>query len=155
MRVGLSADHGGFALKLQLMKNLEKAGHEVIDFGAFHMVEEDDYPDFVVPMAQAVARGEVERGLAVCGSGIGACVAANKISGVRAGVLGDSFSAHQGVEDDNINVGCLGGRVLGHELAWELTQLFINATFSGLERHQRRLAKVAALENKWDASGKL
>ena len=107
----------------------------------------DDYPDYVVPLAQSVAKKEVERGLAFCGSGVGASVAANKVPGVRAGLIHDVYSAHQGVEDDNMNMLCMGGRVIGPALAWELVQAFVAARFSGAERHQRRLAKVAALEN--------
>jgi ribose 5-phosphate isomerase B len=107
---------------------------------------DDDYPDFVVPMARAVSRGEITRGLAICGSGVGACVAANKVPGVRAALISDSFSAHQGVEDDDMNVMCLGGRVTGSALAWELVQTFMNADFKANERFTRRLAKVAALE---------
>ena len=146
MRVGIAADHGGYELKVYLTADLKAAGHEVMDFGARELVEGDDYPDFVVPLARAVASGEVARGLAVCGSGVGACVAANKVTGARAALITDSFSAHQGVEDDDMNVMCLGGRVTGHALAWDLVQTFLNARFKGSERFQRRLAKVAALE---------
>ena len=146
MRVGVAADHGGFDLKGQLVEWLKASGCEVVDFGAYELVPDDDYPDFIVPMARAVARGEVARGLAVCGSGVGACVAANKVPGVRAALITDAFSAHQGVEDDDMNVICLGGLVVGHALAWELVQTFLAARFSGAERHRRRLAKVAALE---------
>jgi len=146
MRVGLSADHGGFELKQCIAEQLRGQGHEVVDFGAHALVLSDDYPDYVVPMARAVAAGQVDRGVAVCGSGVGACVAANKVPGVRAALVSDIFSAHQGVEDDNMNVLCLGGRVVGHALAWELVRTFLAASFSGAERHLRRLAKVAALE---------
>ena len=146
MLVGIAADHGGFELKPYLTTALKAAGYEVVDFGAHELVEGDDYPDFVVPLARAVASGEVARGLAVCGSGVGACVAANKVTGARAALITDSFSAHQGVEDDDMNVMCLGGRVTGHALAWDLVQTFLNARFKGSERFQRRLAKVAALE---------
>ena len=147
MRVGLAADHGGFALKVHLSEALEQAGHEVMDFGARELAGEDDYPDYVVPLARAVARSEVERGVAICGSGVGASVAANKVAGVRAGLIHDVFSAHQGVEDDNMNVFCLGARVIGPALAWELTKTFLAAQFIGASRHKRRLAKVQALEN--------
>jgi ribose 5-phosphate isomerase B len=146
MRIGLAADHGGFELKGELIEALKTAGHEVMDFGAHELVPGDDYPDFVVPLARAVARGEVARGLAICGSGVGACVAANKIPGVRAALITDPFSAHQGVEDDDMNVMCLGGRVTGQALSWDLVQLFLNAYFKGADRFKRRLAKVAALE---------
>ena len=147
MRVGIAADHGGFDLKEQLARVLRGAGYEVVDFGAHKMSPEDDYPDFIVPLARAVARGEVERGVAVCGSGVGACVAANKIRGVRAALIADIFSAHQGVEDDDMNMICLGGRVTGYALAWDLTRTFLTARFVGAERHRRRLAKIAALES--------
>jgi ribose 5-phosphate isomerase B len=146
MRVGIAADHGGFELKEQLAASLRTSGFDVVDFGAARLSSGDDYPDFVVPLARAVARGEVERGVAVCGSGVGASIAANKVPGVRAGLIHDSFSAHQGVEDDNMNVLCLGGRVIGPLLAEELIRIFLSARFSGAERHERRLAKVAALE---------
>jgi ribose 5-phosphate isomerase B len=147
MHIGISADHGGFELKSQLTAALTAAGYEVNDFGAHEFDKEDDYPDFVVPMAIAVARKEITRGIAICGSGVGACVAANKISGVRAALITDSFSAHQGVEDDNMNVMCLGGQVTGYDLSWDLVQLFLNAHFEGAERFRRRLAKISALEN--------
>jgi ribose 5-phosphate isomerase B len=146
IRIGIAADHGGFKLKVQLIGYLKAAGYEVVDFGATELVEEDDYPDFVVPMARAVAIGEVIRGIAICGSGVGACVAANKISGVRAALITDSFSAHQGVEDDNMNVMCLGGRVIGQALSWDLIKIFLSARFKETDRFKRRLAKVAALE---------
>jgi len=146
MRVGIAADHGGFALKTEILRVLRSAGYEVVDFGAFQMDFEDDYPDFAIPLAQAVAEGKVERGIAVCGSGVGACVAANKIPGVRAGLIHESFSAHQGVEDDDMNVLCLGARVIGPALALELVDIFLAANFSGAERHQRRLAKLHAVE---------
>ena len=148
IRIGIAADHGGFELKVQLIGSLKAAGYEVVDFGAQELVEGDDYPDFVVPMARAVAIGEVIRGIAICGSGVGACIAANKVSGVRAGLITDSFSAHQGVEDDNMNVMCLGGRVIGQALAWDLVKIFLSASFKGTDRFKRRLAKVAALERK-------
>jgi ribose 5-phosphate isomerase B len=146
MLIGIAADHGGFELKVQLIADLKTAGYEVEDFGAHELVTGDDYPDFVVPLARAVAKGEITRGLAICGSGVGACVAANKVPGVRAALITDSFSAHQGVEDDDMNVMCLGGRVTGYALSWDLVQTFLNAHFKGAERFRRRLAKVAALE---------
>ena len=146
MRFGIAADHGGFYLKQELVKILEAAGHQVRDFGAHAPVEDDDYPDFVVPMARAVAEKEVARGIAVCGSGVGACIAANKIRGVRAALITESFSAHQGVEDDDMNVICLGGRVVGRSLAVELIGIFLAATYKHTERFDRRLKKVAALE---------
>jgi ribose 5-phosphate isomerase B len=151
MRVGIAADHGGFELKEQVAKVLRAAGYEVVDFGAQSLNPTDDYPDFIVPLAKALAQGGVERGVAICGSGVGACVAANKIPGVRAALVSDVFSAHQGVEDDDMNMICLGGRVTGYALAWDLIQTFLTARFIGAERHRRRLAKIAALEKegKW------
>lgn len=146
MRVGMAADHGGFELKEHLKGKLAEAGFEVVDFGAHSFVPADDYPDFVVPLARAIAKGEVDRGIAVCGSGVGAGIAANKIRGVRAGMAGDAFSAHQGVEDDDMNVLCLGERIVGRALAWDLVRTFLAARFSGEERHRRRLKKIAALE---------
>ena len=152
MRIGIAADHGGFALKLQLTAVLKTAGHDVVDFGAYELVAGDDYPDVVVPLARAVAKGEVTRGLAICGSGVGACFTANKIAGVRSALITDSFSAHQGVEDDDMNVMCLGGHVTGFALAWDLVQIFLSAQFKGDERFKRRLAKVTALENGKESS---
>ena len=146
MLIGIAADHGGFELKAQLIADLKTAGYDVADFGAHDLVTGDDYPDFVVPLSKAVAKGEVARGLAICGSGVGACVAANKVPGVRAALITDSFSAHQGVEDDDMNVMCLGGGVTGYALSWDLVQTFLNAHFKGDERFKRRLVKVAALE---------
>lgn len=148
MRLGIAADHGGFEMKERLVKALTEAGYEVVDSGAYRANPQDDYPDFVIPMARAVAKGDLERGIAICGSGVGACVAANKIPGVRAALITDAFSAHQGVEDDNLNVICLGARVVGYELAWELIRIFLTASFSGADRHRRRLAKVAGLERR-------
>jgi ribose 5-phosphate isomerase B len=146
MRIGIAADHGGFALKAQLIDGLKTAGYEVVDFGAHKLETGDDYPDFVLPLARAVAKGEITRGLAICGSGVGACVAANKVPGVRAALITDSFSAHQGVEDDDMNVMCLGGGVTGYALSWDLVRTFLSAHFKGDERFKRRLAKVAVLE---------
>jgi ribose 5-phosphate isomerase B len=148
MRIGIAADHGGFTLKEELVKALRDRGYEVVDFGANSLAPDDDYPDYVVPLSRAVAQGEVARGVAICGSGVGACVAANKVTGVRAGLIHDVYSARQGVEDDNMNVICLGGRVIGYELAWDLIQTFLAAQFRDTGRYRRRLAKVAALERK-------
>ncbi len=147
MRIGIAADHAGFFLKEDLIKDLRKGGHEVTDFGAHSLVPGDDYPDFVIPLARAVTTGAIDRGIAVCGSGVGASVAANKVKGVRAGLIHDVFSARQGVEDDNKNLICLGGRVTGYALAWDLVKNFLGATFSNADRHRRRLAKVAAMES--------
>jgi len=146
MRVGIATDHGGFSLKEDLLKQLRAAGHEVIDFGADKLRPDDDYPDFVVPLAQAVAASTVERGVAVCGSGVGASICANKIRGVRAALIHDHFSAGQGVEDDHMNIICLGGRTVGPSVAWELVQTFLAAEYSQAPRHLRRLSKVALLE---------
>ena len=145
-RIGIAADHGGFHLKDAITKVLLETGYEVVDFGNKEMMEEDDYPDYVIPLAQAVAMEEVDRGIAVCGSGVGACIAANKVKGVRACLITDTFSAHQGVEDDNMNLICLGGRITGQALAFEVIDSFLNAQFSSAERHRRRTSKVASLE---------
>jgi ribose 5-phosphate isomerase B len=147
-RIGVASDHGGHDLKVQLARRLRESGYEVTDFGDSQLMPEDDYPDFVVPLAHAVARGEMDRGIAICGSGVGACVAANKVRGVRACLIHETFSARQGVEDDDLNVICLGGRVVSPALAWELVQTFLAACFSGGERFRRRLAKVAELEHR-------
>jgi ribose 5-phosphate isomerase B len=144
----MAADHGGFELKEYLAGKLREARYEVVDFGDSQPKPDDDYPDYVVPMARAVASGEVDRGVAICGSGVGACIAANKVPGVRACLIHESFSARQGVEDDNMNTICLGGRVVGNALAWELVEVFLQARFSGAVRHRRRLAKVARLESR-------
>jgi ribose 5-phosphate isomerase B len=145
--IGIAADHGGYELKEFLTRRLCGTDHTVIDFGDTRREASDDYPDFVVPLAFAVASGAVQRGVAICGSGVGAAVAANKVNGVRACLIHESWSAHQGVEDDDLNVICLGGLVTGHALAWELVQIFLAAGFSGTERHRRRLAKMIALEH--------
>jgi ribose 5-phosphate isomerase B len=146
MRVGIATDHGGFQLKEDLLARLRAAGHDVVDFGADTLTPDDDYPDFVIPLAQAVAMGTLERGVAVCGSGVGASICANKISGVRAGLIHDHFSATQGVEDDHMNIICIGGRTAGPSVAWDLVQAFLAAEFSQAPRHLRRLRKVARLE---------
>ena len=149
MRIGIAADHGGFFLKEQLALRLKSAGYEVADFGADQLTPGDDYPDFVIPLGQAVADNTLDRGVAVCGSGVGASVCANKIINVRACLIEDHFSAKQGVEDDNLNLICLGGRIEGPELAWDLVQTFLNAKFTNEDRHVRRLRKVAALEGQY------
>jgi len=148
MRVGIAADHGGFILKVEVAQTLRGWGYEVVDFGAHQLNPEDDYPDFIIPLARAIAAGQVERGVALCGSGVGASIAANKVPGARAGLIHDVFSAHQGVEDDDMNVFCLGGNVIGAALALELIKTFLMAQFSGALRHRRRLAKVRVLENR-------
>ena len=146
MRIGIASDHGAFALKNEIAAKLRSSGHDVFDFGAHALDLADDYPDFVIPLARALAAGEIERGVALCGSGVGASIAANKIPGIRAGLIHDVFSARQGVEDDDMNVFCLGGRVIGDGLALQLVETFLAARFSGAERHRRRLAKVKVLE---------
>jgi ribose 5-phosphate isomerase B len=146
MRIGIATDHGGYGLKQELVVQLRAAGHEVIDFGAQSLGLDDDYPDYVTPLARAVAAGQVERGVAICGSGVGASVCANKIPGVRAALIHDHFSARQGVEDDHMNIICMGGRTVGPAVAWDLVQTFLEAKFSKAERHLRRLGKLASLE---------
>ena len=146
MRLGVAADHGGFDLKETLASRLRDAGHQVVDFGATELRADDDYPDFVIPLCRDLAAGKLDRGVAVCGSGVGASICANKIKGIRACLIEDHFSAKQGVEDDNMNLLCLGGRIEGPEMAWDLVRAFLQANFSGAARHKRRLAKVAALE---------
>ena len=147
MKLGVAADHGGYKLKVTIYVMLEKLGHELVDFGAFELNTKDDYPDFVIPLARAVAAKSVDRGIAICGSGVGASIAANKIAGVRAALIQDHFSAHQGVEDDDMNLICLGGRVTGFMAAQEFILSFLNAKFTGEERHKRRLQKVQSLEH--------
>jgi ribose 5-phosphate isomerase B len=145
MRIGVATDHGGFGLKEELVSQLRAAGHEVVDFGAKSLSPDDDYPDYVIPLGRAVAAGQVERGVAICGSGVGASVCANKIPGIRAALIHDHFSARQGVEDDHMNVICMGGRTVGPAVAWDLVQTFLAAEFSHAERHLRRLSKVTSL----------
>lgn len=146
MRVGIATDHGGFDLKQKLASWLPAVGHEVVDFGATRLTPDDDYPDFVIPLARAVAEERVERGIAVCGSGVGACIVANKIAGARACLISDAFSARQGVEDDDMNIICFGARVQDEATCLDLARRFLEAKFSGAERHVRRLNKVAAIE---------
>jgi len=147
MRVGIASDHGGFVLKGQIAESLRTLRYEIVDLGAYGLDPADDYPDFIIPLARAVAAGQVERGVALCGSGVGASIAANKVPGARAGLIHDVFSARQGVEDDDMNVICLGGKVVGAALALELIETFLTAHFSGASRHRRRLAEVQALEH--------
>jgi ribose 5-phosphate isomerase B len=148
MRIGVASDHGGFNLKEILAARLRDSGYKVVDFGATELRSDDDYPDFVIPLSRDLAAGNLDRAIAVCGSGVGASICANKIKGVRACLIEDHFSARQGVEDDNMNMLCLGGRIEGPEIAWDLASAFLTANFSGAARHKRRLAKVAALEEK-------
>lgn len=146
MRIAVGSDHAGFELK-QLMKGfLEELGHEVRDLGT-HDTESVDYPDYAKAVGRMVRTGQAVRGILICGSGVGACVAANKIQGIRAGLCHDTYSAHQGVEHDDMNVLVLGGRVIGEQMARELVRAYVGASFTGEERHRRRLAKVRALEN--------
>lgn len=147
-RIGICADHGGFKLKEKMLLFLKAKHFEAVDFGAFTLNNKDDYPDYVIPLAQAVAAQEVFRGIAICGSGVGACIAANKVPGIRAALINDHFSAHQGVEDDDMNLICLGGRVTGYASAEELVMAFLNAQYIGAERHRRRLRKIQDLEVK-------
>ena len=145
MKIAIGCDHAGYALKLELAEWLRGQGHELTDVGT-HTAEAADYPDFARAVATEVTSGRAERGVIVCGSGVGACIAANKVKGVRAGLCHDTFSARQGVEDDDMNTLCLGARIVGGSLAREVLGAFLGAKFSGLERHQRRLDKVLAIE---------
>lgn len=148
MRVAIGADHGGFPLNELIIEELKRAGHEVMDFGTHDGSQADDYPDYALAVGKSVQGGEAERGILVCGSGVGACVAANKLRGVRACLCHDTYSAHQGVEHDDINVLCLGARIVGTELALELVRAFLGARFTDEERHVRRLAKITEMEAK-------
>jgi RpiB/LacA/LacB family sugar-phosphate isomerase len=146
MRIGLAADHAGFELKQNLTEHLAKADHEIVDLGAHEYRPDDDYPDYAKAIGSAVQRSQIDRGILICGSGVGASIAANKLAGVRAGICHDTYSARQGVEHDDMNVLVLGSRVVGIELARDLVKTFIAARFSGDDRHLRRLKKVKALE---------
>ena len=148
MKIGIAADHGGYELKEIIHSTLLSLNYDVKDFGAFEIDYADDYPDFIIPLAKALVNKEVDRAIAICGSGVGASVAANKVSGVRAALINDHFSAHQGVEDDDMNMLCLGGRVTGKMAAQELVSAFLSAKFTCAERHLRRLKKVTDLETK-------
>ena len=146
MKIAIAADHGGFPLKAELVELLKQAGHEPIDLGASECIAGDDYPDYALLVGQAVQAKQAERGIVLCGSGVGACIAANKLKGVRAGVCHDTYSAHQGVEHDDMNVLCLGARVVGVEPAREIVLAYVNAKFNTGERYQRRLNKVLKIE---------
>jgi ribose 5-phosphate isomerase B len=148
MQVALAADHGGFVLKTGLIPWLKTQQYGIIDLGAHIFESNDDYPDFAIALGEAITTGKAERGILICGSGVGGCIAANKIRGVRACLCQDTYSAHQGVEDDDMNVLCLGGRVLGIELAKELVEVFLKARFNPIERFQRRVDKIKSLESK-------
>jgi len=149
MKIGIAADHAGFEHKEHLLKKLREEGYAVQDYGALAYDASDDYPDIILPLGLALSRKEVDRGIAVCGSGVGVAIAANKIPGVRAALISDYYSAHQGVEHDDMNLICLGGRVLGPMLIGDIVKAFLEADFQREERFQRRLDKVLALENKW------
>lgn len=146
LRVALGADHGGFSLKTELLPWLKDQGYDVLDMGALAFDSTDDYPDFSRKVAQAITEEEANRGIIICGSGVGACIAANKVPGVRAGICHDTYSAHQGVEHDDMNILCLGARIIGIEVAKEIVSAFLGASFSKEERHRRRLQKILAVE---------
>ena len=147
MRISIAADHGGLSLKKDLIEVIQQNGHILQDLGADEYDHNDDYPDFALAVARDVASGKADRGIVICGSGVGAAIAANKVRGVRAGVCHDTYSARQGVEHDNMNVLCMGARVIGLAVATDITTSYLAAKFSGEERHERRLAKVLAAEN--------
>lgn len=149
MTIAVAADHAGFPLKTRILEEIERLGHHAFDLGT-HTTEPVDYPDYARAVAEAVITGRAERAILICGSGAGACVAANKFRGIRAATCHDTFSAHQGVEDDALNIMCLGARVVGPELAAELLRSFLNAKFSGAERHQRRLEKICRFEEEFE-----
>jgi ribose 5-phosphate isomerase B len=146
MKIAIAADHGGFPLKADIVALLTQAGHEPIDLGAHEYITGDDYPDYALLVGKAVQSGQAERGIVICGSGVGACIAANKMKGIRAGVCHDTYSAHQGVEHDDMNVLCFGARIIGVELAREIMLAFVSASFNTGERYRRRLNKVLAIE---------
>jgi ribose 5-phosphate isomerase B len=148
MAIAIAADHGGFHLKALLVEFLKKLGHEVNDLGTYSD-EPVDYPDYARAVSREIMIGKADRGILICGSGVGACVAANKFPGIRAAICHDTFSAHQGVEDDNINILCLGARVIGTELAKDIVRTWLSASFSGAERHRRRLAKIGEIEKEF------
>ena len=148
MRIAIGADHGGYPLNERVSEELRAAGHELIDFGTHVGSRPDDYPDYALKVGQAVQKGEAEIGILICGSGVGAAVAANKLNGIRAALCGDTYSGHQSREHDDCNVLCLGARVVGEELALDIVRAFVAARFSGEERHKRRLEKIDAIEKK-------
>src|SRR3954465_14247456 len=148
MKLVVAADHGGVPLNEEVIDELRRLGHDVLDLGTHDANNGDDYPDYAEALGRKVASGECERGILICGSGVGASVAANKVHGVRAGLCHDTYSAHQGVEHDDCNVLCLGARVVGRELGLDLVRAFVGARFTGEPRHKRRLEKVLAIERK-------
>jgi ribose 5-phosphate isomerase B len=147
MRIALAADHGGFVLKTSLIPWLESQDYEILDLGAYIFDSNDDYPDFAEEVVEAITSGKAEKGILVCGSGVGAAIAASKFPGIRAGLCHDTYSAHQGVEHDEMNILCLGGRIIGLDLAKELVNSFLKARFTGLEKYQRRVNKIKAIED--------
>lgn len=146
MRIAIAADHAGYPLNERVIKELEAAGHEILDFGTHDGSRPDDYPDYVLKVGHVVQNNETDIGILICGSGVGASVAANKLNGIRAALCGDTYSGHQSREHDDCNVLCLGARVVGEELALEIVRAFVAARFSGEERHRRRLMKIAEIE---------
>ncbi|HKQ48666.1 MAG TPA: RpiB/LacA/LacB family sugar-phosphate isomerase [Phycisphaerae bacterium] len=148
MRIGFAADHAGFELKRDLSQAARADGHDIVDFGAFRYDANDEYPDYVFPLAEAIRLEEVERGIALCGSGIGVCIAANKVAGVRAAVAHEALSVRQGVEDDDLNVLCLGSYVIDPQQAINLVSVFLNSRFSGEARYRRRIRKIGELESR-------
>lgn len=146
MRIAIGADHAGYPLNERVIRELQAAGNELVDFGTHVGSRPDDYPDYALKVGNAVQNGEAEIGILICGSGVGASVAANKLLGIRAALCGDTYSAHQSREHDNCNVLCLGTRVVGEELALDIVRAFVGARFTGEERHRRRLEKIAAIE---------
>jgi len=148
MKIAIGADHGGYPLNERVIRELDAAGHEIVDFGTHVGSRPDDYPDYALKVGRAIQTNEAEIGIIVCGSGVGASVAANKLAGIRAALCGDTYSAHQSREHDDCNVLCLGARVTGEELALEIVRAFVAARFKGEERHRRRLDKVAEIEKK-------
>ncbi|MFN3480598.1 MAG: ribose 5-phosphate isomerase B [Thermodesulfovibrionales bacterium] len=154
MIIAVGADHGGFKLKTQIAKFLKELGHEVHDLGT-HEDKPVDYPDYAKAVSQEILFKRAERGILICGSGVGACVVANKFPGIRAAICHDTFSARQGVEDDNINILCLGARVIGYELAKDIIRAWLSSSFSGKERHVRRLAKIEAIEKEFFKAGEI
>jgi ribose 5-phosphate isomerase B len=146
-KIGIAADHGGFVLKEYLKKALNETEFEIIDFGNKELNPSDDYPDYVIPLAKAISNGDISRGIAICRSGVGACIAANKVQGVRACLISEEFSAQQGVEDDDMNLICFGGRLIDDALALKLSTIFLASNYISVTRHTRRLAKITELEN--------
>lgn len=146
MRIAVACDHAGFTIKDEVISVIQNSGNDVIDLGTYNQ-EPVDYPDYAEKAARAILQGRADRGVLICGSGVGACIAANKIKGIYAGVCHDTYSAHQGVEHDNMNVLCLGGRIIGVEPAKEIVAAFLKAKFSQEERHKRRFSKIQEIEN--------